>query len=170
MLIWGIPRSKGGIVIRKSFHMMMCILFSIVLLAACAKPTEIVMTPPPTETQVLATKTLPPPTDTPAMPTLTLEQSRTASSINEIPQTEREALVALYNSTGGNNWTDNTNWWVTNTPSNWYGLTVSDRHIIRIKLSDNQLTGTIPLEIGNLNALESLDFNNNEISGDEISG
>src|SRR4030042_1624974 len=170
MLIWGIPRSKGWIVIRKPFRLMMCILFSIVLLAACAKPTEIATLPPPTHTQVPATKTLPPPTDTPAMPTLTLEQSRTASSINEIPQAEIEALVALYNSTGGNNWTDHTNWWVTNTPSNWYGLTVRGGHIISIKLSEKQLTGPIPLEIGNLNALESLDFNNNEISGDEISG
>src|SRR4030042_6708297 len=152
MLIWGIPRSKGGIVIRKSFHMMLCILLLIAILVGCAKPTEIATLPPPTHTQAPATKTLPPPTDTPAMPTLTLEQSRTASSINEIPQAEIEALVALYNSPGGNMWTDHTNWWVTNTPSNWYGLTESDGHIIRIKLSEKQLTGTIPLEIGNLNA------------------
>src|SRR4030043_962240 len=108
-MIWGIPRSKGGNVIRKTFRMMLCILFLLAMLAACAKPTEIVTTPPPTDTQVLATKTLPPPTDTPAMPTLTLEQSRTASSINEIPQAEIETLVALYNSTGGNTGTDHTN-------------------------------------------------------------
>ncbi len=152
--------------IRKTVRLMLTIIFSIAMLVGCANPTEIVTMPPPTATQVPASNTLPPPTNTPAPPTLTLEQSQTASSINEIPQAELEALVALYNSTGGNNWTDRTNWWVTNTPSNWYGLTVSDGHIIRIKLSENQLTGTIPLEIGNLNALESLDFNHNVISGD----
>ena len=31
-------------------------------------------------------------------------------SYAQIPQIEREALVALYNSTDGANWTDNTGW------------------------------------------------------------
>ncbi len=33
-----------------------------------------------------------------------------AESQAGIPQSERDALVALYNATGGDNWTDNTNW------------------------------------------------------------
>jgi hypothetical protein len=35
-MIWGIPRSKGGIVIRKTFRLMLCILFSVALLAVKA--------------------------------------------------------------------------------------------------------------------------------------
>jgi hypothetical protein len=29
---------------------------------------------------------------------------------SQVPQIERDALVALYNSTDGTNWTDNTGW------------------------------------------------------------
>src|SRR4030042_705920 len=108
-MIWGIPRLKGGIVIRKQVRLILCILFSIAILVGCAKPTEIVtLPPPPTDTQVPATKTplqpmatqmpatktLPPPTDTQAMPTQTLEQSPTASSINELPMTERVSIAS----------------------------------------------------------------------------
>jgi hypothetical protein len=39
-MIWGIPKSKGGIVIRKPFRLMFCILFSIAILAGCAKSPQ----------------------------------------------------------------------------------------------------------------------------------
>jgi hypothetical protein len=35
-MIWRIPKSRGGIVIRKQVHMMFCILFSVALLAVKA--------------------------------------------------------------------------------------------------------------------------------------
>ena len=39
---------------------------------------------------------------------------------------DRAALVALYNATGGANWTNNTNWLSTTEPvGNWHGVTVS---------------------------------------------
>jgi Tol biopolymer transport system component len=77
---------------RKIFRLL-CLLFLLAMLAACAKPTEVMtLTPPPMDTQVPATKTLPPPTDTPTLPTQTLEPSPTASSINEIPLTERVSV------------------------------------------------------------------------------
>jgi CubicO group peptidase (beta-lactamase class C family) len=37
-MIWGIPKSKGGIVIRKPFRLMLCILFSMTILIACTAP------------------------------------------------------------------------------------------------------------------------------------
>ena len=95
--------------IRKTFRLVICILFSIAMLASCTKSTEIVTLPAtptdtqvpatktplkPTATQVPATKTLPPPTDTPAMPTQTLEPSPTASSINELPMIERVSVAS----------------------------------------------------------------------------
>lgn len=49
-MIWEIPESKGGIVIRNTVRMMLCILFSIATLTACAKTpqeTELVATPTP---------------------------------------------------------------------------------------------------------------------------
>jgi Tol biopolymer transport system component len=107
-MIWGIPKSKGGIVIRKTFSLMVCILLLLAILAGCTKTTEIVTLPPPTATQVPATKTpltptatqvpatktLPPPTDTPAMPTQTLEPSPTVSSINGMPMIGRVSVAS----------------------------------------------------------------------------
>jgi Tol biopolymer transport system component len=107
-MIWGIPKSKGGIVIRKTFSLMVCILLLLAILAGCTKTTEIVTLPPPTATQVPATKTpltptatqvpatktLSPPTDTPAMPTQTLEPSPTVSSINGMPMIGRVSVAS----------------------------------------------------------------------------
>jgi len=82
-------------VIRKTFHIMLVNLFSISILAACAKTTEIVpLPPPPTDTQIPATKTLPSPTDTPMMPTQTLVALPTASSVNEMPVIERVSIAS----------------------------------------------------------------------------
>jgi hypothetical protein len=39
-MIWGIPKSKGGNVIRKTFRLMFCILFMSSILAACTSKVE----------------------------------------------------------------------------------------------------------------------------------
>jgi hypothetical protein len=47
-MIWEIPSLKGGIVIRNPFRLMLYIIFTVTIMAACARPTE---TPaPPTQT------------------------------------------------------------------------------------------------------------------------
>ena len=38
--------------------------------------------------------------------------SLAGASYAQVPQIERDALIALYNSTDGANWTDNTGWLV----------------------------------------------------------
>ena len=49
------------------------------------------------------------------------------------------ALVALYNSTNGDNWHNNTNW-LTNEPiENWVGITVTDNRVTKIRLYSNNL-------------------------------
>ncbi len=74
------------------------------------------------------------------------------------------ALVALYNSTDGANWTDNTNW-LTGPVDTWQGITVMDGRVNRINLPNNNLNGPIPIEIGNLDSLQSLYLNQNSLSG-----
>ena len=73
--------------------------------------------------------------------------------VTEIPQTECEALVALYESTDGDNWNDNTGWLETDTPCEWYGVTCSEGNVRGISLTFNNLQGSIPSEIGNFTAL-----------------
>jgi Leucine-rich repeat (LRR) protein len=76
------------------------------------------------------------------------------------------ALVALYNSTGGANWT---NTWDLNQPmSTWYGVTLTDGRVTSLDLGENSsqnLVGSLPSELGNLNKLETLHLWNNQLTG-----
>ncbi|MEN8220435.1 MAG: hypothetical protein ABFS56_29620 [Pseudomonadota bacterium] len=44
------------------------------------------------------------------------------ATVTQIPSTECEALVALYNSTDGDNWQNNRKWLETNKPCGWTGV------------------------------------------------
>lgn len=81
-----------------------------------------------------------------------------------VPASERAALIALYDAAGGPNWTDATNW-LSADESTWYGVTVTGCEITDIDLSNNNLIGTIPTEIGDLPNLSSLRLSNNQLSG-----
>ncbi|MBI4646201.1 MAG: hypothetical protein HY738_06280 [Bacteroidia bacterium] len=74
------------------------------------------------------------------------------------------ALVALYNSTDGDNWFNNTNW-LTGQVSTWHGITISENRVIRITIWGNNLTGTISSELGNLDSLERIYLYNNLLTG-----
>ena len=80
---------------------------------------------------------------------------------------EREALIAFYHSTDGLGWIDNSGWLgEEGTECSWWGVTCDEQgSVIVINLSGNQLTGSIPPEIGNLVKLENLLLYNNQLSG-----
>jgi len=88
-----------------------------------------------------------------------------AESVNGIPQSEYAALYSLYRSTGGEDWTDNTNWLSGFHASLWYGITVENGHVIGVVLPANNLRGTIPPELGNLTSLRSLMLDSNKLTG-----
>ena len=96
------------------------------------------------------------------------------------PQRRDEAaLVALYNATDGPNWRNNTNW-LTDAPlSDWAGIsttriTVNERVVgecvTRLSLGNNQLSGEIPAELGNLLNLGVLKLGYNQLSGEIPAG
>ena len=96
-----------------------------------------------------------------------LLNSLAGASYAQIPQIERDALVALYNSTDGANWTDNTGWMgAAGTECFWFGVTCTSGVVTQLSLGANSLTGTIPAELGNLTNLTMLYLNNNELVGE----
>jgi Leucine-rich repeat (LRR) protein len=91
--------------------------------------------------------------------------------VTQIPQAECEALVALYNSTDGFHWTNNSGWLVSNLPCDWFGvvciaINIDDLHVKELNLWGNNMFGTIPIEIGNLSFLEKIHFESNQLHGE----
>jgi len=78
--------------------------------------------------------------------------------------TDSLALVALYNSTNGTNWTNNSNWLV-GPLNSWYGITVSGDNVTQVNLGGNNLIGIIPAEIGHLANIQHLGLHENQLSG-----
>ena len=75
------------------------------------------------------------------------------------------ALVALYDSTDGENW-DNNDGWLEAPVAEWHGVTVSGDRVVTLILKDHDLTGEIPPELGQLSSLQFLGLFENQLTGE----
>lgn len=93
-------------------------------------------------------------------------QQRGTVKINPFSR-DREALVALYNVTGGDFWwTIDTNWLSDRPISTWYGVETNDSlRVVELLLPDNSVWGPIPRDIVYLQKLERLDLSDNRVNG-----
>ena len=80
---------------------------------------------------------------------------------------ERDALITLYNSTNGANWTNKTNWLgAVGTECTWFGVTCSEGGSVEtLALPANNLVGILPAQLGALDAMTTLDLSSNQLSG-----
>ena len=82
---------------------------------------------------------------------------------------DENALVALYNATDGDDWSDNTNWLSAAPLDEWYGVTTdATGRVIELVLEYNDLDGWIPSELGRLSRLERLSLHGNRQLGEEL--
>jgi uncharacterized membrane protein len=82
-----------------------------------------------------------------------------------LPESECRALMALYASTDGENWTSDTGWLELPNPCRWKFVTCEYGHVKHLLLHDNGLNGTIPPDLGALDSLRQLDLSDNAVSG-----
>ena len=79
---------------------------------------------------------------------------------------DRSALEALYHATDGPNWTNSDGWLSDQPLDEWYGVTAYESRVVELRLVDNGLSGTLPLEIAQLDQLRALDLRWNQLVGD----
>ncbi len=130
-------------------------------LTPTATPTA-TSTPTATPTPVPTATPTATPTHTPT-PVPTATPSGTAAS-------DRAALIAFYNSMDGSNWKNNTNWLSDKPIGDWYGITTENGgRVVGIAINYNDLNGQIPLQFGELAALEELELHGIEGDNPDLS-
>ena len=76
---------------------------------------------------------------------------------------ELVALVGLYTSTGGQDWTKNENWLSQAPLATWYGVTVdADGRVAELDLSNNNLNGSLPSSLSKLKDLKKMNLEAND--------
>ena len=106
---------------------------------------------------------VPAPTATPAP---TVAASTAAVGVSGDCAGHRDALVALYNTTNGDNWRGKDNWLSDHPVDTWFGITAdSDGCVTQLVLERNYLIGEIPPELSSLANLEVMIIDANQLSG-----
>lgn len=72
------------------------------------------------------------------------------------------ALVSLFDATGGNNWTNRSNW-KTGRVNTWFGITTANNRVTAISLPNNNLAGAVPNAVRDLTTLTSLNLQQNRL-------
>ena len=124
-------------------------------------------TQPPTEVDDRApTRTV---ASTPTATAIPTDGGTAATPTVTPANVDREALVALYEATGGPNWNNNENWLSPGKIGEWYGVTTNaNGRVIELNLGGNSLIGELSPELGNLTNLVTLSIVNDRSLGGTI--
>ena len=82
-------------------------------------------------------------------------------------ESDRAALVAIYHATDGPNWDHRIGWLTSDPLYEWASVvTDSDGRVTWLALGNNNLTGELPPELGNLSKLQLLRVHDNNLTGE----
>lgn len=96
-----------------------------------------------------------------------LDLNHQKKQADELYLKERAALIKLFDSLGGKNWKDKTRWCSDEPIYRWKGVKLDPvtHRVNKLILPENNLSGSIPEEIGILEELIEIDFRANNIKG-----
>ena len=84
-------------------------------------------------------------------------ENNSAAAASTVRVADRVVLEALYNATGGRNWSHQRDWLSGEPIGDWYGVTTDGiGRVTALDLYQNHLTGTIPPELAGLPSLKQL--------------
>ena len=129
-------------------------------------PTETPASPARTPT-TLGSGSAPTGTDAPATDAPEPAAATAPPAASGSVETDREALVAFYNATDGENWDKSDNWLSDAPLGEWWGVfSNNDGRVTKLRLQDEDLSGEIPAELSSLSNLTVLHLENNDLSGE----
>jgi len=87
-------------------------------------------------------------------------------TVTDVSKSECEALMDIYDTNGGTDWTADTGWGTSTTVCSWFGVTcdAGEDHVTFLDLPNNNMSGAFGLSQGNLNVLSGLDLSGNNLS------
>ncbi|MDE2937623.1 MAG: Ig-like domain-containing protein [Chloroflexota bacterium] len=82
------------------------------------------------------------------------------------PSPDRDILVTLYNTMGGPDWFNKTNWLSDKHVEAWHGVNTDEEgRVTTLNLGRNNLKGQIPIQLAQLSSLEGLSLEGNQLTG-----
>ena len=79
---------------------------------------------------------------------------------------DRAVLETFYQATGGSGWTNNASWLSDKPLNQWHGVSTNGQgQVTQLVLRDNNLSGSLPATLGNLESLQVLSLDRNSIGG-----
>jgi Leucine-rich repeat (LRR) protein len=94
------------------------------------------------------------------------EYEFSCDSVVGVSQGECEVLVDLYDSTNGDQWSNNDGWKESPIVCDWFGITCNANRVFWVYLMNNNLEGELPKSLGGLINVRHLKFNDNKLSGE----
>ena len=98
--------------------------------------------------------------------TVTATAGTVTGDVHVTARDERAALIAFFEATNGDRWIVGDGWGTDRALREWFGVSVNgSEHVVGLRLPGNQLSGSLPPELGKLGALDFLYLHGNQLSG-----